>query len=163
MQTVSAFLTAACSDYGQRPCVYVEFSWDRTGSILGARGAAGWTDETASLKSDSGELSINPPGERLVPAGSVGSARIDLFNQAGRYSWQNTTGALYTYIGEANSPAGPIGVPVRIWRGYVTTSGPEYVCVFTGAVAGWPTSAAQPRPTNLWPSASGTVRMSPAS
>lgn len=137
MQTVSAELTAACSAYGQQPCVYVEFSWDRSGTILDARGAAGWTDETANLKGDSAQLSINPPGERLVPAGSVGSARITLWNQADRYSWQNEASALYADIGEANSPTGPAGVPVRIWRGYVTSNGPEYVCVFTGVVARW--------------------------
>lgn len=141
MQTVSPQLTAACSAYGQRPCLYVEFSWDRSGEIGDARGATGWTDETQWVKADRVQLAINPPGERLIAAGSVGSGRLDLWNRDGRFSWQNPASALYAHIGQANSPAGPIGVPVRIWRGYITTNGAEYVCVFTGAVSGWKETA----------------------
>lgn len=137
MQSASAALIVACNAAGQRPIVYVEFSWARTGSILAARGGTGWTDETARLERDRAQLAINPPGERLVAAGQVGAATVTLDNTTQRYSWRNPAAALYAQIGEANSPAGPVGVPARIWRGYVTTSGPEYLCVFTGVVAGW--------------------------
>lgn len=137
MQTVSAAMTTACRAAGQRPLFYVEFSWSRTGSIGAARGGTGWTDESAWLVSSNGQLAINPPGERLIPAGQIGSATVTLHNAAGRFSWQNPAGALYAYIGEANSPAGPVGCPVRIWQGYVTSGGPEYVRIFTGVVAGW--------------------------
>lgn len=139
MQTVSAELTAACSAYGQRPCVYVEFSWNRLGTITDARGATNWTNETTYLKTDRVQLAINPPGERLIPAGSVGNGRLEMWNRDGRFSWQDPTSALYAYIGQANSPAGPAGVPVRVWRGYYTANGAEYVCVFTGAISGWST------------------------
>ncbi|HNU04157.1 MAG TPA: hypothetical protein PKL67_08380 [Anaerolineae bacterium] len=137
MQSVSAQLTAACQADGQRPVFYVEFSWNRTGSIAAARGGSGWVDESAYLESHNGQLAINPPGERLVAAGQVGSATVTMINETGRFSWLNASGALYAHIGSANSPAGPVGTACRIWQGYVTSSGPEYVCIFTGVVAGW--------------------------
>lgn len=137
MQSASATLIAACIAHGQRPCIYVEFSWDLTGSILGARGSAGWVNETSWLKADEADLKINPPGERLVPAGDIGQARLTMDNTTVRYSWRRTDSALYAYIGEANRPIGPVGVPVRIWRGYITSAGAEYICVFTGVVKEW--------------------------
>lgn len=137
MQTVSAALVAACRASGQRPVFYVEFSWTRAGSIAAARGGTGWTDESAWLAGHNGQLAINPPGERLTPAGQIGSATVTLHNAAGRFSWKNAASALYAYIGEANSPAGPVGTPARIWQGYVGSGGPEYVCIFTGVVSGW--------------------------
>jgi hypothetical protein len=67
----------------------------------------------------------------------VGRATVTLDNTTFRYSWRRADSALYAQIGYANSPAGPVGVPARIWRGYWTTNGAEYVCIFTGVVAEW--------------------------
>lgn len=134
MQAVSPTLTAACSALGQRPCFYAEFSWDDSGNIALGRGGAGWTNESSYLIRHTGGLRINPPGERLVPAGDVGRASVDLDNSTGRFSWKRTDGALYAYIGGATGLAGK---PVRLYSGYITANGPEYVRVFTGMVEDW--------------------------
>lgn len=131
MQTVSAGFTAASQAAGQKPITYVEVSWDGTGSIAGARGSSGWTDETDYLVSHTGTLRINPPGEQLIPAGSVGTATVILSNDTQRFSWQRTDGPLYAYIGGA---AGLTGKQIRIWQGFL---GEGFVCIFTGLVRKW--------------------------
>ena len=132
MQTVSGAFTAASMAAGQNICTYVEVSWDGSGALADARGAAHWTDETPYLVSYSAELRIEPPGEALVPAGDIGSGEVVLFNAAGRYNWQDTDGAspLTAYITGATAFSGKL---LRIWQGYDG----EYVCIFTGAISGF--------------------------
>lgn len=131
MQTVSAGFTTATQAAGQRPITYVEVSWDETGDIADGRGAAGWTNETTYLVSHTGTLRINPPGEQLIPAGSVGTATVLLNNDTQRFSWQRTDGPLYADIGGAT---GLTGKPIRIWQGW---AGQGYICIFTGLVRKW--------------------------
>lgn len=134
MQAASPTLIAACSAAAQIPCHAVEVSWDSSGLITGGRGSTGWTDESAWLVRHTGSLRINPPGDRLVPAGDVGNATITLDNTTGRFSWKRSDGALYAYIGGAT---GLTGKPVRLYSGYVTVNGQEFVRVFTGMIESW--------------------------
>lgn len=140
MQSVSGAFTTATQDAGQRPLTYVEFSWDKTGAITASKGGAGWTNETTYLDRHNGTLHINPPGEKLIAAGSIGVCSIFLSNNTQRFSWKRTDGALYSYIGGATGFA---GIPVRIWQGWVTGLGDEYVCIFTGMVKDWTENTAE--------------------
>ena len=95
-----------------------------------ARARLHWTDETPYLVSYNTDLRIEPPGEALVPAGDMGSAEVVLWNQAGRYNWQDTDGPspLTAYITGAAAFTGKL---MRIWQGFDA----EYVCIFTGVIA----------------------------
>lgn len=134
MQAVSSAFVTACLAAGQTPCHAVEVSWDGEGNIADSRGATGWTDESAYLVRHTGILRINPPGDRLVPAGDVGSATVVLDNTTGRFSWKRSDGPLYARIGGA---AGLSGKSIRLYSGYVVPAGPEYVRIFTGIIESW--------------------------
>ena len=91
MQAVSAAFTSATQAAARRPVSRFEVMWD----------GANWTDETANLVSHTGALRLAVPSEELVPAGDVGTATVALRNTERRYSWRNTSGALYARIGGA--------------------------------------------------------------
>jgi hypothetical protein len=134
MQSVSAEFTTATNDIARRVVACLEVSWDGTGLIGAARSAAGWTDETTYMVEHRGSMKINPPGDDLVAAGEVGSATILLDNSTRRFSWLKTDGPLYAYIGGVN---GFVGIPVRIWEGFITPGGTQYCRIFTGVITGW--------------------------
>ena len=134
MQSVSVGFTAACSAVGRKPATALEVSWDGTGDITAARGAAGWTNETAYLAAHRGDLKLSAPGDELIPPGSTGKCTIELDNTTQRYSWLRADGPLYADIGGGG---GLVQIPVRVWQGYEVAGAPEYVRVFTGVIEAW--------------------------
>lgn len=136
MQVVSAAFTTASLSATQQIASYLEVAWNDavTVAVTDARGATGWTNETAYLKKHSGELRINPPGDSLVPSSETGKLTLVMHNDTLRYSWQNAASPLYAYIGGA---VGPTGKPVRLWQGFVLSGVATYVCIFTGIIARW--------------------------
>lgn len=140
MQSVSGNFLAMAQRAGQYLVTYLEVAWDGNEAVTDARGAAAWTDETAYLVKHSGTLRIDPPGVKLVAAGETGQLSVTLDNTADRYSWHNAASPLYAYISGA---AGLAGKPIRLWQGFTTNDPkdvgvlPEWVCIFTGIVAGW--------------------------
>lgn len=134
MQSVSVGFTAASAANNQQPRSYLEIMWSGYPSGLTARGSAGWTNESAYLVRHRGTLRIEPPGENMVPAGSVGSCDIALDNTTQRFEWQNPESELTAYI---SGPVGPSGRPVRVWQGFDVGGITEYVCIFTGIIDTW--------------------------
>lgn len=134
MQTVSAEFQNAVSSAGRRPVSLVEIDWDGSAAFSGALGSSTWSDETAYVMTHTGRMRINPPGERLVPAGQVNQATITLDNTERRFSWQRSDSPLADKIGGA---AGLSGKKVRIWQGFQLSGGVEYVRIFSGFIANW--------------------------
>jgi hypothetical protein len=124
MQAVSTDLAIAVRDVARRPVAVCEACWD----------GANWVDESAYLVSHEGALRLAANGDEFIPAGDVGTATIVLRNTDGRFSWKNTTGALYGYIGGAK---GLFGLQVRIWQGFLygdVQMDLSVVTIFTGVV-----------------------------
>lgn len=95
----------------------VAFDWDFNGTF---------TDETARLVQASGELRFSSPRDSVAAgSGMVDSCRVELWNEAGRYSPLNTGGALYAYV----QNGGAWHVPVRV---ECTIDGSTYTRVFSG-------------------------------
>lgn len=142
MQAVSSAFATASLSATQKIVSYLEIAWNDavTVNVTDARGATGWTNETAYLKSHNGELRINPPGDDLVPSGETGKLTLILHNETARFSWQNATSPLYSYIGGA---VGPTGKPVRLWQGFMLSGVATYVCIFTGIIARWQPSTSE--------------------
>lgn len=134
MQSVSAGFVAAATGAVQEIVSYLEISWDGTGGVADARGAAGWWNETPYLRSHGGQLGIKPPGVRLVPAGDIGRLTVVLGNTTQRFSPYNAGAALTAYISGA---VGLAGRPIRLWQGFVFGGATEYVCIFTGVIDTW--------------------------
>lgn len=142
MQTVSAGFTAAAASTTQQLAYYLEVAWGGVGTVnvTDARGAVGWTNESAYLLSHSGEIRLNVPGEKLVAAGDIGRLTVVLNNTTQRFSWLNAGAALHASIGGV---LGVHGKPVRLWQGFVVSGSPEYVCIFTGVFNVWGENSAQ--------------------
>lgn len=142
MQVVSAAFTTASLSATQKIVSYLEIAWNDavTVHVTDARGATGWTDESAYLRSHHGELCINPPGDSLVPSSETGKLTLVMLNNTLRYSWQNAASPLAAYIGGA---VGPTGKPVRLWQGFILNDVATYVCIFTGIIARWQPSTSE--------------------
>jgi len=134
MQNVSADFQNAVRSPGRQPVSMVEIDWAGSAAFSGAMGSSTWSDETDYVLSHTGQMKINPPGERLVPAGQVSQATITLDNADRRFSWQRTDSPLYAYIGGAT---GLSGKKIRIWQGFRLAGGIEYVRIFSGFIADW--------------------------
>lgn len=95
----------------------VWFDWDFNGSF---------TEETSNLVTVRGDTRIAPPGESITSAqGMIDSCTIELYNNAGRYSPLNSSGALYTYIQDGKGYHVPVYVETTI-------NGTDYTRTFTG-------------------------------
>lgn len=95
----------------------VFFDWDFNGVF---------TDETANLVRASGELRFNPPEQSITASsGIVDACTLEMYNNAGRYSPLNTSGALYTYIQTGKAFHCPVYVETCI-------NGVTYTTIFTG-------------------------------
>lgn len=140
MIEVSRDFETQCRATGQEIVSCLEVSWDDLGVPSDPRGDANWIDETAYLITDSGRISISPPGESLIPAGDIGQMDITLDNSTQRFSYRNASSPLVGYI---DGDSGLIGKPIRLWRGFrfidPISGNPtsEYVALFTGVIADW--------------------------
>lgn len=97
MQSVTTgFTDAVMADFRQ-PGYVLTIKWDGTN----------WVDETAYLELDfSGSQAISANTDDLVAPGDVGELSFRLNNFSGRFSFNNTSGALYSYIGGATGMSG---------------------------------------------------------
>ena len=93
------------------------FDWNFDGTF---------TDESTRLVRASGESRFAPPHEAVTAAqGMTDSCTLELWNEAGRYSPLNASGALYAWV----QSGGAYHVPVRV---EIAIDGSTYYRVFTG-------------------------------
>ena len=140
MQYASVAFIAQCKAATNHPRAYIEVSWDGLGTFLDARAATHWVNETRYARSHNGRLRLSEPGEELVAPGTVGQATVVLSNDTGRFSWQNPSCPLASYISTA---VGLTGKLIRIWQGFAVSGVEtgsetiEYVCIFSGVIVSW--------------------------
>lgn len=126
--TSGTHLTTTAAASVRRPCCVVKIDWARAGWAS----EASWTDETERVVSVSIQHQVTDARRGIALLGNSiqGTARLVLANDDDRYTPDNPSSPLHSYIADGKA----MGIPVKIYLGFYYGSTPETLVQFSGYI-----------------------------